>query len=97
MSNESLKRTRNDQILTPEDMYNFCISNIKGINFVYITSEDLIETRAFLQKRFENVKTRPGTQSFHEFVPIDRESIHMKRCSEDKVFCNKHQFLHNVK
>ena len=63
----SLGRPRKEQILTPQDMFKYCNENIKGIHFVYIEKTDLQVIREQLEKRFENIKTLPGTRSFHEF------------------------------
>ena len=51
-------------------MFTYCTNNIKGINFIYISSESLIETRLLQSERFKNVKAIPGTRDFHEFIPV---------------------------
>ena len=34
----------------------------------------------------ENASTIPGTSSFHQFIPLARDKIAMKQCSEDENY-----------
>ena len=63
----SLGRATSYQILTPTSMFSFCNDNNKGINFIYLSKDEVDATRAKFAKRFNNIKTIPGTRSFHEF------------------------------
>ncbi|XP_065669753.1 uncharacterized protein LOC136088824 [Hydra vulgaris] len=45
VANASLQRVSTNQILNSRDMFTYCTNNIKGTNFIYISSESLIETR----------------------------------------------------
>ena len=92
----SLQRNLENQIVTPEAMFEFCVNNIKGIEFIYISTDELNETRIFLKERLEKASTIPGTLSFHPFYPLDDLKIATKRCSEDKEIALVHSFFPNT-
>lgn len=79
---ESLKRIQHNQILTPEDMYNFCRNKFKDIIFFYIPKSDIDEDREFLKTRFLYTQRIPGTRSFHRFKPINSSNIEVMRSSD---------------
>lgn len=66
----SLQRTYSDQILSCSDMLKFCKENIKGIEFLFTSKEDILQKQLFLQERYEGVKTVQGTRSFHKVSPL---------------------------
>ena len=72
-------------------MFNFCKDNIEGINFIYLSKDKVDATRAKFAKRFNNIKTIPGTR-FHNFNPIIPNEIGIKFCSEDQDICQTHNF-----
>ena len=92
----SLQRNLQNQILTPKAMFDFCVNNIEGINFIYISTDELSETRIFLNDRFVNASTIPGTRSFHQFDPLCGFKIATKRCSEDREIAFVHNFVPNT-
>ena len=90
----SLQRPYSDQILIPQMMFQYCKSNIRDIEFIYISQEHLKPTQLFLENRFQHIKSPiPGTRSFHEFVPLNEYKIAVKRCSED----SQHTLVHDFK
>ena len=60
----SLGRATTDQISTATAMFNFCKDNIKGINFIYLSNDEVDVTRAKFAKRLDNIKTIRGTRLF---------------------------------
>jgi hypothetical protein len=67
----SLQRTVDNQILTPKDLYDFAKENVKGIQVMWVSSDEIEEvTAAKLEERYKLAKTIEGTQSFHKFIPI---------------------------
>ena len=56
------------------------------MTFKFISKEDMMETRNFLVKRFENARTVPGTRSYHYFQPVSTDSIGTKSTSSDATF-----------
>ena len=48
------------------------MKHIEGIEFIYIDSKEVIETRNFLEKQLVNAFTVPGTRNFHQFFLIDK-------------------------
>ena len=73
-------------------MFEFCVNNIENMNFIYISTDELSETRIFLENRFLNASTIPGTHTFHQFVPLSDHKIATKRCSEDGEIALVHSF-----
>ena len=51
-------------------------------SFILIEKEEVEEARRSLT---ENASTVPGT-SFHQFIPLERDRIAMKQCSEDENY-----------
>ena len=85
----SLQRPSNDQILTPQSMYTFCESNIKGIQFIYVHSNEVIETEKKLILRYAKAKKIPGIRSQHRFIPVNHNTIKsfaISTSSESKLF-----------
>ena len=58
----------------------------------YVTSDDITnhEKRFDLQKRYEGLRTIPGTRSYHRFIP-DGVNLLLKRISSDIVH-DTHKF-----
>jgi hypothetical protein len=78
----SLKRTVTGQILEVDKMFEFCVTNIKNIQFILVYKIEINEVRSSLQPRFTMGRTLPGTRSFHHFIPIDKYTISFKRMSQ---------------
>ena len=74
----SLQRPMKNQIISVEALFQFCKTEVKGINFYYITKEDNNLTRKDLEKRLTAAKTIPGTRGFHQFVPQSKALIGAK-------------------
>lgn len=88
----SIQRPRNEQILTPDAMFQFCQENIDGIEFCFISKADVAANEDLLEERHSSGKTVPGTRSCHAFIPLSTSSLGMKRCSSDKDFVRRHNF-----
>jgi hypothetical protein len=78
----SLQRPFKDQIITPEQMFEFCKSYFKEIKFFFIRSSDVKEKEAFLETRFEKSLTITGTQKLHKFVPLSYGQIKVFETSD---------------
>ena len=80
----SLQAPLDGQIMTPKDMFEWCIENIPGITFHYISTEDVkANEKSFnLEARFGQAKTINGTRSHHCFIPTG-DCLMMKRISAD--------------
>ena len=61
----SLGRATGDQIVTPTAMFNFCKDPFEGINFIYLSKDEVDATKAEFAKRFDNIKVIPRTRSLH--------------------------------
>eukprot|EP00731_Ephydatia_muelleri_P017532 Em0010g630a len=73
-----LKRPYQDQILTPNQLYQFALQEIKGIHFSYGTLQEHKDEADFLAERFKYSRTVPGTRSFHSFIPISISSVEVR-------------------
>ena len=74
----SLKRPYQDQILTPNQLYQFALQEIKGIHFSYATLQEHKDEADFLAERFKYSRTVPGTRSFLSFIPISISSVEVR-------------------
>ena len=91
----SLQRPVGNQILTANEMYQFCKDSITGIKFMQITSQQMADVRVYLNERFELAKTIPGTRGFHQYVPLENLTIGCRRVSDDADFDLKFEFNSN--
>lgn len=83
----SLQAATTDQILTPQQLFEWAVANIHGIKFFFVSTKDihLHESSFALEERYSTVKTIPGTRSHHSFVPTACDSLEMKRISADSM------------
>ena len=79
----SLQAASSGHILTPEDFYNWCTTNIHNITFRYITTEQIQTHESKICERMANAKTLTGSRSHHKFVPINDHDLRMFRLSAD--------------
>ena len=94
----SLQRPIENQITSAKEMYEFCVSEIKGIVFTFIDKEEMNLLRqegSFLSKRFDprDLYYIPGTQSFHHYTPMSKVEMGVKMVSTDEKF----EFFFNFK
>lgn len=81
VSSASLKRPYKDQILSTEEMYQFCIIDIPGIKFFNVPPSDIDDAKQMLETRFELAKTIKGTQQFHRYVPVSKTTLKVYKLS----------------
>lgn len=82
----SLQRPFEDQITTPLHLYNWCQQTLHNCNFAYLTEKDYEEEEKFLTDRFIGLRTIPGTQKQHSFIPISKTQLQAKIYSADSKF-----------
>lgn len=83
----SLQATDTGHIMTPSQLFEWAKTNIKGITFCYLSTEEVQECSKTLQSRFMSVKTVAGTRSHHRFVPVDNlGTLNMHRLSCDSFY-----------
>ena len=88
----SLQRPISNQILTAEKMFDFCKTEIEGIEFLFIRKDDVVDIRSNMETRHRVAKTVDGTRSFHQFIPISTSIIGTKYVSEDQQFALQFDF-----
>ena len=55
------------QILTPKDLFEFCIQNITGVNVFFASTEEVRSFYPMLVERFKDSRASPETHSRHCF------------------------------
>ena len=85
----SLQRTTDNQITYAKETFNFCVSEIKGIEFTFTQKKyvNLFQVEdSFLAKCFDPTNLHhyiPGTKYFCHYTPISNGKIGAKRVSTD--------------
>lgn len=84
----SLQATNCNQILTASNMFQWSHKNIKGVQFLFVSSEDISqhEKDFKLEERYTEAKTVSGTRSHHSFIPVSSHTLEMRRISQDSIF-----------
>ena len=82
----SLQRTLNEQIMTPEQLYQWRQLSVSGITFFYVPSSVVSEHAAAQTERYAQYKTIPGTHEHHPFIPLSQTRLQMARVSQDPDF-----------
>ena len=73
----SLQAVSTNHILTPQQLYQWAQTNIKGIKFFFVPKTDILEATDGQEKRFSAAKKNAGTRSHHCFVPIAGQQLRM--------------------
>lgn len=86
----SLARDYGNTITTPRELYDWAVKqsdiHITKLNFCFISNEQYAKMTDELEElyTYSHVKTIPGTQKFHSFVPISENQIEAKKFSNSK-------------
>ena len=79
----SLQQPQHKQILTPRQLYEFSRAKITGITSFYVCSENIQRNHSFLENKFSQGKTLPGTRSYHSSVALSSTQIRLCRISSE--------------
>lgn len=71
----SLRRPYTNQILTPKDMFECCSEKFSGIAYLYVSEEEVEDSKKKLERRFQLCQRIPGTRGYHRFVPLSETVI----------------------
>lgn len=82
----SLQRPLENQITTPKLLFDWCEANLKNCNFKYLSEDDYQKEDLFLKDRFNGLRTIPGTQKYHSFIPEGTNKLKVKIFSNDTDF-----------
>ncbi|XP_034246220.1 uncharacterized protein LOC117648108 [Thrips palmi] len=77
----SLQRPYNNQIQTPEDLYNWAKDRFEKITCAYVSSKEVVMHSKKVAKRFLSAPSLEGIRSHHCFIPRSQEQIEMKLLS----------------
>ena len=81
-----------NQILTADKMFEFCIEEIKGIDFLFLKNQEIGNIRVNMEERYKRADTVPGTRSFHQLLPISDSIIGAKYVSNDQYYVVQFDF-----
>eukprot|EP00731_Ephydatia_muelleri_P013160 Em0007g470a len=90
----SLQRPDGNQILNAMQLYEFATSEIPGMSFCYVTSQEYDDEATLLYARFDQSATIRGTQSFHCFKPINTTMVEVKHYSNSTQVYKKRVMKH---
>lgn len=77
--------------MTPYQLYEWAAENIKATSFKYCSLDDYKRQEIFLEERFQQSRTIPGTRKLHSFIPLTRSKVCTKvyststTCKEERV------------
>ena len=77
----SLQRPYDQQIMTPRQLFDWASENVPATVFQYCSIDDYREEAIFLEERFEQARTIPGTRRLHSFIPVSKTVIETKEYS----------------
>ena len=77
----SLQRPYDQQIMTPRQLFDWAAENVPATFFQYCSLEDYKKEEIFLEKRFKQARTIPGTRRLHSFTPVSKTSTGTKEYS----------------
>lgn len=75
---ESLRRDKDKQILSTEELHKFCEESLPGIKTILIKKEEIDIQREITSKLAQTV---PGTRSYHHFTPLTKTIVGCKSTS----------------
>ena len=56
----SLQRPTSNQILTADKMFEICVEEIKGIDFLFLKNQEIGNIRINMEERYKRADTAPG-------------------------------------
>ena len=77
----SLQHIYEHHILTARQLYDFAVSNIKGMHFGFATAGEHEHEARLLDDRMKSSKTVPGTHQLHSVIPISANTVEVRSFS----------------
>lgn len=77
----SLQRPYDQQIMTPRQLFDWSAENVPATFFQYCSLDDYKREAIFLEERFKQARTIPGTRKLHSFTPVSKTIISTKQYS----------------
>ena len=66
-----MTRIESNQIVTPREVFDFCIERMKNVHCIWVSKEEVEELgNTKLLERYDQARTVVGTQGFHHFEPV---------------------------
>ena len=79
--------------MTAYKILEFCVEEIKGIDFLFLKNQEIGNIRVNMEERYKRADTVPGTRSFHQFIPISDSIIGAKYVSDDQYYAVLFDFI----
>ena len=61
-------------------MFEFCVEEIKGIDFLFLKNQEIGNIRVNMEERYKRADTVSETRSFHQFIPVSDLIVGAKIC-----------------
>lgn len=84
-SRASLQRLYSNHILTAKQLYDFAVSEVKGMHFGFATLTEHEQEAKLLEDRLKRSRTVPGTQKVHSVIPVSSTAVEVKPFSSSTV------------
>ncbi|OXA37878.1 hypothetical protein Fcan01_27325 [Folsomia candida] len=94
-----LKSLKGQLITTPKSMFDVAVKEMTEpgrLEFIYVTKDNVTETKARLQPRYDLCKIIYGTRACHGFRPVDKTSLKMFKYSANEEFKLLHAYKSNT-
>ena len=85
VSRASLQRLYSNHILTAKQLYDFAVSEQKGMHFGFVTLIEHEQEAKLLDDRLKRSRTVPGTQKAHSVIPVSSRAVEVKHSSRSTV------------
>jgi hypothetical protein len=90
----SLQRPLDNQILPVEKMFEYCKSNIKGVNLINMTNVDIAPAcQANVVYQIQKWKNNSWYNEFSSFSPLSEGDVTYVRVSDDEVASGTFKFF----
>ena len=91
----SLQNPLSNQIMTPQQLFEWAKANISAISFFYVTNKEYQDEEKFLHTRLDDAVAITGTHKYHAYLPVSTNTLATKTFSasaETTLHCVKHNY-----
>lgn len=80
----NLQSKADDQIQTPDELFQWAKENVHGINCDFVSNEQIQRTQKKLNQRFKNALPVQGIRNCHAAIPISSDVMRVKTSSSSE-------------
>ena len=92
----AFKHIYEHHILTARQLYDFAVSNIKGMHFGFATAGEHEHEARLPDDRMKSSKTVPGTHQLHSVIPISANTVEVRSCYHGYI-CGMQDYITSEK